>query len=364
MRNVGAAMLVAIGCQSGAKISGTDPVDRPDTGAPTTGSGSGGSGGDTTGDDGIDRIEGRATQSPWLRDEETSPGSVTFTELYPHPIASDETEWVELHNPMVLDMDVSGWQLTGAVDWTFPEGTSIPAQGFVVVAADPAQLSVPALGPWDGRLANEGERLSVISRSGRTIDSVAYGTTPAWSILADGSGFSLAKRDHDAASDHAENWTASPTPGGSPGASNALDPHTPPVVLALIPPDAAWQVDASGTMPTADWFAPELDDTTWETLQAPIYGGPGAEVTEGTVWATADNYFAVYAGAADGSDLRLLGADTDGSWTTVDELPVELTATDHLFLAAWELTGDSSSPQMAIAELELPDDAIGTDATN
>ena len=134
MRYIGAALLMTLGCQSGGKDAPIDPGNRQDTGAPSTGTGTG----DTTEEDDIDRVVGTASQSPWLRDEETSPGSVTFTELHPHPLATEETEWVELHNPMVLDMDLSGWHLTGAVDWTFPAGTHIPAEGFVVVAADPS----------------------------------------------------------------------------------------------------------------------------------------------------------------------------------------------------------------------------------
>ncbi len=355
-----ALLLLLLGCQR----AGTGRPSKP-----------GAAGGDDTGpapspepapaadDDEVEVIDGRSGPALWRRGAVDSPGPATFTELHPVPASDDDTEWIELHNPMVLDLDVSGWTLGGAVDWTFPEGTRIPAGGFVVVAEDPARLGVPALGPGEGRLADEGERIELVSRSGRVIDTLEYGTTPVWPVLADGSGFPLSKRDHDAASDLGEHWTASTVPGGTPGASNALDPLTPPVELVLVPEDAAWQGETSGTAPPADWAEADFDDTGWETLQAPVTGGPTEGLSTGLLWATADNHYAVYAGAADGTGLRLLGSDTDGSWTTVDEWEVELAPTDHLFLAAWEQTGDSTSTQMAIAELELPAATLGTDAT-
>lgn len=360
MRTCAPILLLLFGCQStgtGVPLkSATSPGD--DTGrAPSPDEPAG-----SDGDDDVEFIGGLPDTTPWRRRDVASPGTATFTELHPFPASDDGSEWVELHNPMVLDLDLSGWTLTGAVEWTFPEGTRIPAGGFLVVAEQPARLGAEALGPWEGRLADQGERIELVSRSGRVIDSLEYGTTPVWPVLADGSGFTLSKRDHDAASDRGENWTASTVAGGTPGASNDLDPLTPPLVLPLVAEDAEWQVLADGTAPPEDWTAPAFDDSGWEPLQAPAYGGATAVLTEGILWATADNHYAVYAGAADGTGLRLLGQDTDGDWATVDDWDVELTTTDHLFLAAWEQTGDSGSPQMVIAELELPAASFGTDA--
>ena len=44
-----------------------------------------------------------------------------------HPNATNEAqlEWVELHNQMAVDMDISGWSLAGGVKFTFAEGTVI-----------------------------------------------------------------------------------------------------------------------------------------------------------------------------------------------------------------------------------------------
>ena len=77
--------------------------------------------------------------------------------------AGDDAEWVELYNQMGVDIDLSGWSLQRGVDYLFPEGTIIPAGGFVVVTSDLQELQsrvapdVLVLGPFAGRLSNSGE---------------------------------------------------------------------------------------------------------------------------------------------------------------------------------------------------------------
>jgi hypothetical protein len=325
-------------------------------------------GDDDTGDDDDVEVVPPAT-GPWLRQETAAPGSITFDEILYHPASDGDLEWLELHNPMVLDMDLSGWSLDGGVGLTFAEGTIMPAGGFLVVAADPALLEdetgfAEALGPYAGKLSNGGERIDLRNNSGRLIDTVEYGDDDPWPVQADGSGHSLAKIDPDAASDHAENWTASAEIGGTPGESNLLDPLGLPITQELVAMDATWSYDLSGDYPALDWAEPDLDDSGWDSGQAIFFAGGAQEDVEATAWVTADNYFALYLGHADGSDLRLVGQDSDGDWTTVAGFDLDVTPHDHLYLAAWEEPGDSGSPQMTIAEVELPVDVVGTDASS
>ncbi len=347
--------LLLLGCRGKPDPHTSPPDDIVDT---DTDDGGGGEEPDT-----ILRVD----EAPWQRRERSVPGSVTFTELlYQHPDDPD-LEWLELYNPMAIDMDLSGWSLSEGVRFTFPVGTVIPAGEYLVVAADPVLLEKhtgfsDALGPYDGSLSSSGETVSLVSFAGRLIDTITYGDDDPWPVHADGSGLSLAKRAPASASDHAESWTFSAELGGTPGASNNLDPLMLPVTVVLIEEDATWRFDTSGDYPASDWAEPDYDDLGWDSGMAPFYAGGGDEDAAATAWATADNYFALYLGASDGSDLRLIGEDTDGSWTTVEEIDLDLSPTDHLFLAAWELTGDSSSPQMLIAEVELDDDILGTDA--
>ncbi len=343
-----AALIVLLaGCSHDPK--GPRAPDEDDTDDET--------GGDT--DDDIEIVPSEG--APWLREERAAPGSITFAELLYNAPGVGQSEWIELYNPMALDMDLSGWSLAGGVTYTFPEGTVVPAGAYLVVAADPA--GVPgALGPYVGALSDGGERVDLRNNGGRLIDTVAYDDDDPWPVAADGSGLSLAKIDPDAASDHAESWTASATIGGTPGASNLLDPLAPATTLELVPLDATWAYDTSGEYPADDWAAPDLDDSGWERGEALFYAGAAAEDVVATLRVTVDNFFGVYLGRADGSDLRLVGQDVD-DWTTVEDFEVEVTPEDHLYLAAWEAPGNDGGPQMAIAEAELPTYVVGTDAT-
>ncbi|HNR98302.1 MAG TPA: lamin tail domain-containing protein [Planctomycetota bacterium] len=160
--------------------------------------------------------------------------TLVFNEIMYHP-AGDEAalEWVELHNQMAVDLDISSWRVAGGIGYVFPEGTIVPGRGFVVVAVDPAALMqatglTGVHGPFTGRLDNGGETLELRNKSGRLMDLVRYNDGGNWSVAADGSGVSLAKRDPNAASARRTSWVASGRVGGTPGAANFLaadDPH-------------------------------------------------------------------------------------------------------------------------------------------
>ncbi|MBK9645661.1 MAG: lamin tail domain-containing protein, partial [Deltaproteobacteria bacterium] len=319
-----------------------------------------GDSGDDTGEDVEDVEEVPSASNPWVRDERAAPGSITFNEIYYHPSSDDQPEWLELYNPMALDMDLSGWSLEGGVRVTFPEGTVVAAGGYLVVAADPAALP-GALGPFEGRLNNDGERVNLYNNSGRLIDTVAYGDDDPWPVAADGSGLSLAKIRPDTMSDRAEGWSASATLGGTPGQSNLLDPLQSTTTLSLVPLEATWTYDLSGEEPAPGWTSLDFDDSGWDSGQAIFYAGAAEEDAVATAWVTADNYYGLYLGRADGTELRLVGEDPDGDWTTVEGFEIEVTPEDHLYLAAWESPDDYGGPQMTIAEVELPDDVVGTD---
>ena len=105
--------------------------------------------------------------------------TVVFNEIMYHPADNDAAgEWIELHNQMSVDMDLSGWRLDDAVDFAFPKGTVIGGGSYLVVAADPAAMAAAgyadALGPYTGRLSNGGERVELVNNNGRWMDRVDY----------------------------------------------------------------------------------------------------------------------------------------------------------------------------------------------
>src|SRR5664279_4012636 len=71
--------------------------------------------------------------------------TVVFNEIMYHPSTNEaEMEWVELHNQMSVDMDISHWSLAGGIAYTFAEGTIVPGGGYLVVAISPAKLMATA----------------------------------------------------------------------------------------------------------------------------------------------------------------------------------------------------------------------------
>ena len=192
---------------------------------------------------------------------------VVFNEVNYHPAdGSTSGEWIELHNQMAIDIDLSAWKLVDGASYEFPEGTIIPGRGHVLIAANPAGLQAATgltgvLGPFTGQLANGGDTLELRDRNHRLMDQLAYGDSSPWPVAADGSGATLAKRDPNTRSTLAENWTSSVVIGGTPGSRNF--PETSVVSRTLVPLDALWRHDASGVDPGASWKDPSFDDRSW-----------------------------------------------------------------------------------------------------
>ena len=151
---------------------------------------------------------------------------VVFNEISYHPAGDAEAlEWIELHNQMAVDVDISGWSIVDGVDLAFDEGTVISGGGYLVVARSPAAVEDAtsfdgALGPWVGRLENGGERLELRDRNFRLMDRVTFDDSRAWPVAPDGSGHTLAKLDPLSASRPAANWRPSDQLLGTPGAEN------------------------------------------------------------------------------------------------------------------------------------------------
>src|SRR5262245_30022197 len=62
-----------------------------------------------------------------------------INEIMFHPAGVPEPlgqEWIEIYNPDGLPSDVSGWKFTDGIAFVIPNGTVIPAGGYLVVAAN------------------------------------------------------------------------------------------------------------------------------------------------------------------------------------------------------------------------------------
>ena len=151
---------------------------------------------------------------------------LVFNEIMYHPATNEAAmEWIELHNQMAVNLDVSGWGLQGGIDYTFPVGTVIEAGEYVVIASSPETLEASTgitdvHGPFSGRLSNSGETIELINNTDRVMDSVRYDDDDDWPVEPDGSGTSLSKIDPQSSSPPFRNWASGYLAGGTPGVVN------------------------------------------------------------------------------------------------------------------------------------------------
>ncbi|MCA9169295.1 MAG: tandem-95 repeat protein, partial [Planctomycetales bacterium] len=89
-------------------------------------------------------------------------------------------DWIELQNMTSSVVDISGYHLTDTSSvpdrWAFPEGTTIPADGYLIVYADRLNITDPALDErgrlhLNFKLGVEGEYLALTSPEGEVIQS-------------------------------------------------------------------------------------------------------------------------------------------------------------------------------------------------
>ena len=120
---------------------------------------------------------------------------VVINEIYYKP--ADKTspeEFVEISNRNPSPVNLSGWQFTQGIEYTFPEGSVLEAGGHLVLSENPATLqtvfSAASLGPYRGRLANDGEKLVLRDQQDGIVDEVEYGGEFPWPVEG-GSGGSI-----------------------------------------------------------------------------------------------------------------------------------------------------------------------------
>jgi len=142
--------------------------------------------------------------------------------------------FVELYNnSQDFTFDLSNYRFNG-LDYTFPEGSAITPNGYLVVAGDAAAFDavygpgVPVFGVFNGRLDLNGETLTLI-KPGATpsqdlaVSKVRYENQPPWPALGTNSGVSLQLIDPAQDTRRAANWAASSSaPLATPGAANSV----------------------------------------------------------------------------------------------------------------------------------------------
>ncbi|UCE99680.1 MAG: lamin tail domain-containing protein, partial [Planctomycetota bacterium] len=177
---------------------------------------------------------------------------IVINELHTDPdVKTEQVEFVELHNISSESIDLSGWYFSRGFDYTFPPGSSVAGDGYVVICEnsnpfDPNTLSDADFvakfgfspdGIFVGKLDNDGENVELRNAQGDEVDQVDYQLGFPWPTVGDpvpfayepdGSGHSMQLVYPGLDNDLGGSWrSAYPTPGAKNTAvfSKNIPPH-------------------------------------------------------------------------------------------------------------------------------------------
>ncbi|MDX9752566.1 MAG: lamin tail domain-containing protein [bacterium] len=155
----------------------------------------------------------------------SSLAGVVINEIMYNPSTkvSDE-EFLELYNSGQETVDLSGWAFDSGIDFVIPEGTLLPADGYLVICRNEFRLrqkyalaaAVLSCGNYaPSNLSNSGEQIRLIDREGNRVNQVSYTDSFPWPIEADGDGSSLELVHPGVDTNNPIYWRGSyqPTPG-------------------------------------------------------------------------------------------------------------------------------------------------------
>ena len=211
---------------------------------------------DSTGNS-IEMVLTRPVQAPDLH--------VKINEVNYNPARNTQlSEYIELYNPFPTEVNVGGWRFSKGVDYTFPAGTVIAPNGYLVIAGDPATMQalygVTALGPFVGGLSSEGDDLVLKNAAGTEVDKLSYGITSPWPVPPNGDGPSLELINPDLDNDLGGHWRASTV--------------APTVANYVTAGSGGWRYrkgTSEASSPVSAWRTETfVEDATWLTGTMPI----------------------------------------------------------------------------------------------
>ena len=319
----------------------------------------------------------------------------------------DVHEFIEIHNPTAVAVDLTDWKISGGVSYTFPTGAVIQAGQFRVIAKNPARLAaVPAytlnvtnlFGPYSGQLSNNKDTVRLKDANGDTVEAVSYSAEFPWAIGADALGAgddwtglvsasyqyrgrSLERVSFTWPANDPANWTASPIPGNpSPGKTNSVSRTVPrPVVISfratqdadeatIIRSNQPVRLDcvfsATNLISNArvEWFIDDVNSTTEPhttntmTLDGPPAGGAFTVVLPGEPDRSIVR-FRFRANRGNGEEVVSPRADDPFAWHACFVTPVRNPSKPiyDCFISATSLTTLANNIQQSPKRVTTPD---------
>ncbi|MBN2844082.1 MAG: lamin tail domain-containing protein, partial [Sedimentisphaerales bacterium] len=162
--------------------------------------------------DGIVNLEDFvALQENW---QEQADPLIVINEIHYHSdYNKDLVEFIELYHAGAAPVDLSGWTISDGISYTFPAGTVLNPNTYITVCQEPTsffnKFGLIGFGPFEGKLSNEGETITLRDAQGNKIDEVTYSSEFPWPIAANGEGASMELINPYLENDLAGSWRSS-----------------------------------------------------------------------------------------------------------------------------------------------------------
>lgn len=174
---------------------------------------------------------------------------IMFSEIHYNDAQNGDGEFLELLNPGTVTRDLSGYTLSDAVEFIFPDGAEIDPGEYIVIARN-SNFYINngyTVYEWSkGRLANEGERIVLSDPHGIVSDFVRFTSQSPWPDTLATFGKSLELVSENLDNHFYTSWQVS-TGNGSPGAGPVVGTTNPDalpeVQLSLFPNPATDVLD-------------------------------------------------------------------------------------------------------------------------
>ena len=193
----------------------------------------------------------------WISSVVVGDSPVVINEIHYDPVPKTEhVEFIELFNGSDHEVDLSGWSIVEGVYYQFPQGLRLAPGGYLVVAGEPeavkARFGINALGPWAGRLSNEGDTVILLDQAKRVVDRVSYKLGFPWPTVGDPPGYSIELINPRLDNALGGNWRASMA-----GAGTARQP------VQVFDLTNTWRYNQEGVDLGQAWRQVDYDDGSW-----------------------------------------------------------------------------------------------------
>jgi hypothetical protein len=130
-------------------------------------------------------------------------------------------DWLELLNNSMGAADLSGMKIRDENDdheFTIPEGTLLPALGFIIICEDTAlfKLAYPDVTRHTGNMGfglASNDEVRLYDRNGHMVDDVDYDSQTPWPVIGDNEFYSIVLKNPNYDNSLPESWTKLSRPG-------------------------------------------------------------------------------------------------------------------------------------------------------